>query len=292
MDGLDLSGVAVMINGAERVHGSTLRRFCERFAPFNLPSFAVRPSYGLAEATVYVVSSAGGQPATSVFFDYEKLAAGHAERCGDGDSGAEQIGLGAPRSTTVRVVDPQTCTENPSGKIGEVWLHGEYVANGYWRNSELSELFAAQLEQPTMDTPKGPWLRTGDLGVMFDEELYIVGRIKDLLIVDGRNHYPDDIEGTVAEFTGGRIAAISVPDVASVKLIVIAELKKDVDRSALDSLKQQVTAAISTTHNVALSDLVLVPPGSLPLTTSGKVRRSSTRELYRNHDLTRLDVAT
>ena len=190
------------------------------------------------------------------------------------------------------MVDPQTFAENPSGKIGEVWLHGEHVAGGYWRNPKLTELFAAQLEQPTADTPKGPWLRTGDLGVMFDDELYIVGRIKDLLIVDGRNHYPDDIEGTVAEFTGGRIAAISVPGDASEKLVVIAELKKDVDQSALDTLKQQVTAAVSTTHNVALSDFVLVAPGSLPLTTSGKVRRASSNELYRNNEFTRLDTAT
>ena len=292
MAGLDLGGVAAIINGAERVHGSTLRRFNERFAPFNLPASAVRPSYGLAEATVYVVSSAGGQPATSVIFDYEKLAAGHAERCADDGSGAEQIGLGAPRSTTVRVVDPQACTVNPGGKIGEVWLHGEHVAGGYWRNPKLSELFTAQLEQPTADTPKGPWLRTGDLGVMFDDELYIVGRIKDLLIVDGRNHYPDDIEGTVAEFTGGRIAAISVPGDASEKLVVIAELKKDVDPSAIAALKEQVTAAVSTTHNVTLSDLMLVAPGSLPLTTSGKVRRASSGELYRNNDFTRLDTAT
>ena len=290
--GLDLGGIAGMINGAERVHGTTLRRFRDRFAPFGLPEAAVRPSYGLAEATVYVTSSAGGQAPTAVHFDYEKLAAGHAERC-ENESGTEQIGLGAPRSTTVRVVDPETFVENPAGKIGEVWLHGEFVAGGYWHNPALTDqLFAGQLGEPTTGTPKGPWLRTGDLGVMFDDELYIIGRIKDLLIVDGRNHYPDDIENTVAEFTGGRIAAISVPGDASEKLVVIAELRKDVDPSALDSLKQQVTAAISATHNVHLFDFALVAPGSLPLTTSGKVRRASSGELYRNNEFRRLDTTT
>lgn len=288
--GKDLSTIMVMINGAERVHGSTVRRFNERFAAFGLSAAAMRPSYGLAEATVYVAASAGGRAPTAVRFDYEKLAAGHAERCED-ERGAELIGCGAPRSTTVRVVDPDTLVENPAGKIGEVWLHGEHVAGGYWHNPKLSELFAAQLDEPTAGTPKGPWLRTGDLGVMFDDELFIVGRIKDLLIVDGRNHYPDDIEATVAEFTGGRVAAISISDEASEKLVVVAEVKKQIDPAQLEFLRQQVTSAISMTHSVRLADLVLVGPGSLPLTTSGKVRRASCVELYRNDGFNRLDVS-
>jgi long chain fatty acid CoA FadD26 len=291
MAGKDLSGVAVMINGAERVHGTTVRRFNERFAAFGLPDSAMRPSYGLAEATVYVVASAGGRPPTSVRFDYEKLAAGHAERCDDDNSGTEQIGLGRPRTTTVRVVDPETLTENPAGKIGEVWLHGEHVAGGYYQNPELTQKhFAGQLAEPTAGTPKGPWLRTGDLGVLFDDELYLVGRIKDLLIVDGRNHYPDDIEGTVAEFTGGRVAAISVDDDASERLVVIAELKKQVDPAELEAVTQQVTSAVSMTHSVRLSDFALVPPGSLPLTTSGKVRRAMSKDLYLEGAFTRLDA--
>lgn len=289
--GKDLSSVVVMINGAERVHGSTVRRFNERFAAFGLPDWAMRPSYGLAEATVYVAASHGGRPPTAVRFDVEKLAAGHAERC-EGEDGTELIGCGAVRSTTARVVDPDTLIENPAGKIGEVWLHGEHVAGGYWHNPKLSELFAAQLGEPTAGTPKGPWLRTGDLGVMFDDELFIVGRIKDLLIVDGRNHYPDDIEATVAEFTGGRVAAVSVPDDASERLVVIAELKKQLDAPVLESVKQQVTSAVSMTHSVRLSDFVLVGPGSLPLTTSGKVRRASSVELYRNDKFSRLDAST
>ena len=189
------------------------------------------------------------------------------------------------------MVNPQTRVEAPAGTIGEVWLHGPHVAGGYWHNPQLTEeLFAGQLAQTTDGTPKGPWLRTGDLGVIHDEELFIVGRIKDLLIVDGRNHYPDDIEATVAEFTGGRVAAISVPDDASERLVVVAELKKQIEPAALESIKQQVTSAISMTHSVRLSDFVLVGPGSLPLTTSGKVRRASCVELYRTDGFNRLDV--
>jgi long chain fatty acid CoA FadD26 len=153
-------------------------------------------------------------------------------------------------------------------------------------------LFAAQLVEPTGNTPQGPWLRTGDLGVMFDDELFIVGRIKDLLIVDGRNHHPDDIEATVQEFTGGRVAAISVPDDASEKLVVVAELKKQADQALLAAVRQQVTSAVSSTHSVRLADLVLVGPSSLPLTTSGKVRRAACVERYRNDEFSRLDVNT
>lgn len=279
--GLDLGNVAVMINGAERVHGATVRRFHQRFSPFGLSEAAMRPSYGLAEATVYVTSSAGGRAPTSVFFDYEKLAVGHAQRCDDGD-GSEHIGLGRPRSTTVRVVDPDTCEEQEAGAIGEVWLHGPHVAGGYWHNPQLtSELFAGQLAHPTAGTPKGPWLRTGDLGVIFDDELFIVGRIKDLLIIDGRNHYPDDLEATVQESTGGRVAAVSIPDDTSERLVVIAEMKSQVEPALVDTLKQQLSAVLSQKHSVSLHDLVLVDRGGLPLTTSGKVRRSTCVQYYR-----------
>ena len=122
------------------------------------------------------------------------------------------VSYGAPRATTLRIVDPETQVESPAGKVGEIWVHGDNVAAGYWGNPQGSEnIFGGHLVEPTSGTPSGPWLRTGDLGVISDGELFIVGRIKDLLIVDGRNHYPDDIEATIQEITGGRVAAIAVP---------------------------------------------------------------------------------
>jgi long chain fatty acid CoA FadD26 len=130
---------------------------------------------------------------------------------------------------------------------------------------------------------------------MFDDELFIIGRIKDLLIVDGRNHYPEDIEATIQEITGGRVAAISVPDDSSEQLVAIAELKKQGsvdDKALLGTVKRDVTAAISMTHSVRVADLVFVPPGSLPITTSGKVRRSACVEQYRLDEFSRLDVGT
>ena len=273
MAGLDLAHVLGIISGAERIHTATLRRFAARFAPFNLSEAAVRPSYGLAEATVYVATAGPGQPPKMVRFDYDKLSAGQAERCTDQAGGSvELVSYGPPRSSTVRIVDPDG-SENPAGAIGEIWVHGENVAMGYWRNPRQTQsVFRATLPDATPETALGPWLRTGDLGVMSDGELFIVGRIKDLLIVDGRNHYPDDIEATIQEITGGRVAAISIPDERTEQLVAIIELKKRGNTQQdvlhrLNTVKREVTSAISQSHSVRVADLVLVPPGSIPITT-------------------------
>ena len=285
MAGLDLSRVAVMINGAERVRGSTVRRFNQRFARFGLPDSAMRTTWGMAEATVYVASSPGGRPPAEVRFDTDALTAGHAQLCAAG--GSELVSHGPPRACDFRIVDPDTGLEKPAGEVGEIWVHGPQVAAGYWRNPELTEqVFNGQLAD---GAPAGPWLKTGDLAVMFDGELYVIGRMKDLLIVDGRNHYPDDIEATVANLTGGRVAAISVSDATGEQLVVVAELKSK-NSDALHDLKPQVTAAISKAHGVRVADLVLVGSSSIPVTTSGKVRRSASRERYRSGEFSRLDV--
>lgn len=294
MAGLSLSGCLGIISGAERVHPSTLHRFSERFAQFGLPPETVRSSYGLAEATVYVVGSSGGKVPTEVRFDSEKLAAGHAERCESG--GSELVGCGPPRSCDVRIVDPETSRELSDGEVGEIWVHGDQVSPGYWRNPELSQrTFGGRLPEPSAGTPKGPWLRTGDLGAIFNGELFIIGRIKDLLIVDGRNHYPDDIEHTVGEITAGRVAAISVQDDTTEKLVAIAEIKPPAGTpeeaaEATRELKRRVAAVVRDAHGVRVGDMVLVGQGSLPITTSGKVRRSSCGEMYRLGQFSRLDA--
>jgi len=208
------------------------------------------------------------------------------------------VSYGTPRSSTVRIVDPETRTENPDGKMGEIWVHGDQVAMGYWRNPQQTErTFGGEIVNPSEGTPVGPWLKTGDLGVMSEGEMFIIGRIKDLLIVDGRNHYPDDIEATIQEITGGRVAAISVLDDTSEQLVAIAELKKKgaSEAEALDKLravKREVASAIKRSHSVRVADLVLVAPGSIPITTSGKIRRSACVDRYRLDEFSRLDVTT
>lgn len=291
MAGLDLGDVLYILCGAERVHPATLKRFTQRFARFGLRDSVIRPSYGLAEATLYVATDTAGHPPDFVHFEPEKLSAGHAKRCG---RGTPLVSYGAPRSPIVRIVDAETATENPAGKIGEIWVHGENVSPGYWRRPiETEQTFAAKINSPTSGIPADRWLRTGDLGFISDGELFIVGRIKDLLIVRGRNHYPDDIEATVQEISGGRVAAIGIVSDQTEMLVAIVECKtpRDPDRAAekLRNLKAEVTSAISNSHGLSLGDIVLVPSGSIPITTSGKVRRAACAELYQAGKFQRID---
>jgi long-chain fatty acid adenylyltransferase FadD28 len=295
MAGLDLGDVRGIGSGSERIHPATIKRFTGRFAPFNLRDTVIRPGYGLAEATVYVATGAPGQPPKIVKFDSENLTIGHAKRC-ESISGTPLVSYGVPQSPTVRIVDPDAMTERPAGMTGEVWVHGGNVAMGYWGKPEETECtFGARLVTPSAGTPEGPWLRTGDLGFFFDDELFIIGRIKDLLIVYGRNHSPDDIEATIQEITRGRAATIAVPGDHTEKLVAIIELKKprDSHENAMDKLavvKREVTTAISNSHGLSVADLVLVSPGSIPITTSGKVRRAACVEQYRQGQFARLDV--
>jgi long-chain fatty acid adenylyltransferase FadD28 len=294
MAGFDLGGVVGIINGSERVHPATVERFSERFARFNLPAKVVRPSYGLAEATVYVATREPGQPAEVVHFESDKLSAGHAKRCASG-AGMALVSYGVPRSQTLRIVDPETRIECPPGTVGEIWLYGGNIASGYWEKPQETEnTFGGSLVAPSAGTPEGPWLRTGDLGFFSDGELFIIGRIRDLVIVYGRNHSPDDIEATIQEITHGRSAAIAVPDGATEQLVLIVEHKKRGDSeedamAKLDTVKRKVTSAISKSHGLGVADLVLVPPGSIPVTTSGKVRRRTCVEQYRQDRFARLD---
>ena len=294
MAGFDLGNVHGILNGSERVQPLTLKRFFDRFAPFNLAPSVVWPSYGMAETTVYIAARHLGEPPKIVSFDAEKLPDGQAVPS-DGENVTPLVSYGVP-DVLARIVDPDTGVECPSGTAGEIWLHGENIAAGYWQKPEVNaQTFGATIVNPSADTPEGPWLRTGDSGFFYEEELFIMGRIKDLLIVYGRNHSPDDIEATIQQITPGRCAAIAVPDDGAEKLVAIIELKKknESDEEALERLgvvKREVTSAISKSHGLAVADLVLVSPGSIPITTSGKIRRAQCVELYRRSEFARLDA--
>jgi fatty acid CoA ligase FadD28 len=298
MAGLDLSGVLTIQSGAERVQPVTIKRFTDRFARFNLRPTVIQPSYGLAEATLYLATPRPGQQTKVVYFESEALSAGRAERT-DGGGGTPLISYGGPvtpQSPTLRIVDPETGVECPEGTTGEIWAHGDNVSAGYWQKPEETErTFGGRIVEPTAGTPEGPWLKTGDLGFISEGEMFMVGRLKDLLIVYGRNHAPDDIEATISEITGGRSAAIAIADDGVEQLAVILEVRKrgesdDEVKQHLAALKGEVTAAISNSHGLAVADLVLVSPGSIPITTSGKVRRSSCGDLYQRKGFARLDV--
>jgi acyl-CoA synthetase (AMP-forming)/AMP-acid ligase II len=295
LSGFDLGKIVTILSGSERVHPTTLKRFAGRFARFNLQESAIRPSYGLAEATVYVATSKAGEPPKIVDFESDELSAGHAKRSAN-QGGTPLVSYDVPQSPTVRIVDSETQVECPDEVVGEIWVHGDSVAPGYWNKpAETERTFGGRLGAPSAGTPEGPWLRTGDSGFISEGELFIIGRIKDLLIVYGRNHSPDDIEATIQEITQGRCVAIAVPENGVEKLVTIIELRKlgtsreDAIRR-LGVVKGEVTSAISTSHGLSVSDLVLVPPGSIPLTTSGKVRRAECVKLYQGDKFNRLDA--
>jgi long-chain fatty acid adenylyltransferase FadD28 len=293
MAGHDLGNVLAILNGSERVQAPTLKRFAERFARNGLRDAVLRPSYGMAEATVFIATREFGEPPRIVHFDSEKLADGQVQLSADG-GGTQLVSYGVPASPLVRIVDPDTRVECSAGTVGEIWTQGENVGVGYWRKPrETAESFRAELVSPSDGAAAGSWLRTGDLGFFFDDELFIIGRIKDLLIVYGRNHSPDDIEATIQKITRGRCVAISVPDDGIERLVAIVEFKNGADQEAsekLASVKNEVTAAISTSHGLSVSDLVLVPQGAIPITTSGKVRRRACVERYQQDRFARLDT--
>jgi fatty acid CoA ligase FadD21 len=293
--GLDLGGVLGIISGAERVESATLQRFVDRFAHFNFRDHMMRPSYGLAEATVFVARGTWSETSPAKHFDVGELGAGRVAPCPAG-RGTALVSYMTPTSPLLRIVDSETFRECPPDLVGEIWVHGENVAEGYWRKPPHEQpCFGATIADPTGGTPEGPWLRTGDVGFIYSGELYIVGRIKDLVIIRGSNHYPEDIEATVSQITRGRVAAISVPVNSTEKLVTVIELKKQTDRggdtvSWLSEVRSDVTSAVSNAHGVNVSDLVLVQPGSIPTTTSGKIRRAACIEAYRQDQFVRLDA--
>ncbi|MGY4710707.1 AMP-binding protein [Mycolicibacterium sp. CBM1] len=285
--GIDLSGILGIINGAERIHPDTLVKFTRRLTAVGFRPEMVVPSYGLAEATVYVASGGAGQVPEVVEFDADELPVGTAIRK---PGGAPLLRYKIPASPLVRIVDAETRQLCPDGTVGEIWTHGENVSAGYWRKPEQTgSAFDAALAESSAELPQTGWLRTGDRGFISEGELFIVGRIKDMLIVRGRNHYSEDIEATVQKITRGRVAAIAVPGEETEELVTIIELKQP-EPTKLAEVKSGVVAAISRSHGLQVADIVLVAPGSIPTTTSGKIRRAACVEQHRQGTFVRLDA--
>lgn len=285
---LDLSGVVGINNGAERIHPPTLVKFDDRFAAVGFRPEMMVPSYGLAEATLFVASGAHGRPPEVVEFAADELTQGIALRKA---GGTPLMRYGRAAAPLLQIVDADTCQPCPDGVVGEIWTCGDNVSAGYWRKPEQTgSAFDATLADAPEGTPETGWLRTGDQGFISDGDLFIVGRIKDMLIVRGRNHYSDDIEATVQKISRGRVAAIAVTDDHTDQLVTIIELKARADADELTVMKNDVVAAISRAHGLQVADVVLVEAGSIPTTTSGKMRRSACAEQYRQGQFTRLDA--
>jgi long chain fatty acid CoA FadD26 len=299
---LDLSGVRTLINGSEPVRPATVARFQEAFGGCGLRPEAHRPSYGLAEATVFVSAAPPGQAPHVARLDRDGLARGVATPAGPDEGGAgavELVSCGSPAGQQVLIVDPDTGRERPGGRVGEIWVRGPNVGLGYWGRPELTaQTFGARPAsgpESAPDAPAGddrPWLRTGDLGVVHEGRLYVTGRIKDLIIVNGRNHYPQDLEATAQAahpaIRRDHVAAFAVSAGGDghrdggEAVVLVAEHARQVPEPDRDpgEVARAVRAAVTARHGIRLRDFVLTGPDSVPRTSSGKVARAACRERY------------
>lgn len=310
---LDLSCWKVAYNGAEPVRAETARRFTERFAPCGLPAAAFSPGYGLAEAALFVCASSRNEPAVLYSIsktDLENRIITPVET-GNPD-GFVAVGVGKS-AIPMLIVDPDSCLPLGSNKVGEIWLRGPSLASGYWKRPEQT---SAVFEAILADSGEGPYLRTGDLAfVREDGELFIAGRIKDLIIIAGRNIYPQDVEKTVenndpANLRPGCNAAFSVDVAGEERLVVVQEVQRrhksenpewanrrmanpEVEAFApvldeqpdFDKILLSIRASINVMHNADPYAIVLIKPGSIPKTSSGKIQRRACRDNFLNEGL-------
>jgi fatty acid CoA ligase FadD32 len=285
---LDLSGVRVMMNGAEPIRATTVERFQECFGPCGLAADAHRPSYGLAEATVFVTTSAAAGPPRITSFSRAALMAGRAAApSGDADP-IRLVSAGTPVGQHVCIVDPHDCVARPDGEVGEIWVRGRNIAIGYWGQAERSaEVFDAHLVGGGDLLPADGWLRTGDLGVRHEGELYITGRLKDVIIVDGKNHYPQDIEETVQQahpaVRAGRVAAFGLPvEEGGEAIVVVLERARGEAAAGVDAgeIARAVRRAVSQAHDLKLREVQVLEGSRVLRTSSGKIARTANRQRY------------
>ena len=310
---LDLSNVYALLNGSEPISTASMRKFNEAFAPYGLPITAIKPSYGMAEATLFVSTTDMKQAATTIHVDRDELNRGRFVKVADDSPTAvAQVACGVTSiDQWAVIVDSDTAAEQPDGQVGEIWLHGSNIGSGYWgRDQATKETFrnilksCAESSHAEGVADDAHWMRTGDYGTYFEGNLYVTGRIKDMVIVDGRNHYPQDLEYTAHEASpalrAGYVAAFSVPanqlpcqvfedprsqlkreaDDCSEQLVIVGERAPGAHKSATQSIADNIRAAVAVRHGVTVRDVLLVATGSIPRTSSGKVGHAACRAAY------------
>jgi len=310
---LDLSNVKSVLNGSEPISSATVRRFNEAFAPFGFQPQAIKPSYGLAEATLFVSTTPAGDPPTIISVDRDALNEHRFIQVPDDSpkavpqASAGKIGV----AEWAVIVDAESATELSDGQIGEIWISGQNMGTGYWaKPEETRETFQNILKSRTSPShaegasDDATWVRTGDYGAFHAGELYITGRVKDLVIIDGRNHYPQDLEYSAQEASKalrtGYVAAFSVPanqlpdevfdnahaglrrdpDDTSEQLVIVAERAPGAHKLDIAPITDDIRAAIAVRHGVTVRDVLLTPAGAIPRTSSGKIGRRACRAAY------------
>ena len=274
---IDLSSLDILFCGSEPIRSSSLHRFAEAFAPAGFRREALSPRYGLAETTLQVSAVPTLCGSRVVQASREALKTNHFVE--DKANGRPMISCGRPvEDHIVRVVDPATRRVLPEHEVGEIWVSGPSVAHGYWHKPvATAETFGAYC-----DDGEGPFLRTGDLGFFESGELVVSGRRKELIIVHGVNHFPYEIETTILEACGlsaSTRCAVFTAEEEEDRLTTIIEVRRGFEMEEPDESFAKVREAVATQHGLSLSRIVFAVPGQLPLTTSGKLRRSEARRL-------------
>jgi len=284
---LDLSSWTVAFSGAEPVRADTLERFAETFAPCGFRPEAFYPCYGLAEATLLVSGGYKTAPPIVRWFDSKSLEADRVVPIAAGEGNARAlVGCGQTMpDQQIVIADPSRLTRMPAGQVGEVWVSGPSVAQGYWqRTDETEQTLRAHLQ----DTGEGPFLRTGDLGFVHDGELFVTGRLKDLVIVRGENHYPQDIEATAARshpaVRAGSGAVFTVEEGAEQKLVIILELERR-QRVEVAEVIGAIRRDVAREHDLVADAIALVRAGNIPKTSSGKIQRYACRDAFLDRSL-------
>jgi amino acid adenylation domain-containing protein len=275
-EGLDLRSWEVAFNGAEPVRAEAMARFAEAFEASGFRREAFYPCYGLAEATLIVSGGEKAAPAVVEAFEARELERRRVVVASEGEGDSRRL-VGCGRTLPdqqIVVVDPERLTRSPPDQVGEIWVSGPSVAAGYWGQPEET---AGTFEARLADTGEGPFLRTGDLGFVREGELFITGRIKDLIIVRGRNHYPQDIEATVGQshpalqVDGG--AAFSVEVDGAERLVIVQEVERTQRDAEVEEVGRAVRQAVAEEHELQVHAIVLIRPMSIPRTSSGKIQR-------------------
>lgn len=291
---LDLSNWQVAFNGAEAIQLDSLNAFADRFRGAGFDARAFLPCYGLAEATLFVAGSPAMRGARVIAADLDQLAHGELklEQPQHSDRTTPLVSSGViAAETDVRIVDPNTHEACRDGKIGEIWVNSPAVAQGYWNKPSFSDsVFRARIKN---DESGKTFMRTGDMGFMSDNELYVTGRIKELIIVAGRNHYPQDIEVSLQSsnplFRKGCGAAFSTVEHGKEQLVVMQEVAGNgMQLQDFQQLALQGARTIATRHGISPKALLLIQPGTLPKTSSGKIQRAEAKKIYESGSFTTL----
>ena len=284
LQGLDMSTLKLALNGAEPVHAETLKKFSEKFAQCGFDAKAHFPSYGMAETTLLLTSGNPDEAAKILTIDSYDIQEGTITVKEKRDASTQEMVSSGHAWTDheVIIVGQEDLTTLPEDRVGEVWARGSSITQGYWKNPEKTE---EDFNAFTSDTKAGPYLRTGDLGFLHEGELYICGRAKDLLIIRGRNYYPQDIELTVGNaheaISLGNAAAFSLDVDDREQLVIVQEVQRTHMRKLdAEAVFDAMIASIASECELQAYDILLVRPGQVLKTSSGKIQRQANKQAY------------